>query len=258
MIALKNNNAGGKLRHVQQQIAPNQPQIKPCIKNATRWTSVFNVVVNYIKLKPFLAPDEWPELQQKNLLLTAAENLDVDSMFDRMKDFESVSKTLQSPSVTIADIRGIFDQIITKYPEMEHYLKSDANIVHKAKFDSAIVKVQNKQENLLDVEESIAIQCLLKPPVIDVDEVTDEAASFGEKALRASKQRRENIQVSLYINTQGIQGTSNCCERLFSIAKLTFSSRRQSMLPKNLEGVLFLRYNKDLWNYAEVASAFEA
>ena len=44
-----------------------------------------------------------------------------------------------------------------------------------------------------------------------------------------------------------VSPTSNCVERLFSMAKRTMSSSRKNMGPESLEGTLLLRLNSDLW-----------
>ncbi len=49
--------------------------------------------------------------------------------------------------------------------------------------------------------------------------------------------------------------TSNCVERLFSIAKYVYTPQRQSMLPMNLEMLLFLRVNEPIWTKKFVCEA---
>ena len=41
-------------------------------------------------------------------------------------------------------------------------------------------------------------------------------------------------------------------ERLFSTAKFIFSDLRRSLLPRNLEMQLFLKLNRDLWDFGLV------
>ena len=45
-----------------------------------------------------------------------------------------------------------------------------------------------------------------------------------------------------------IPPTSNRAERFFSAAKLVITDLRKSMLPKNLEILLFLKFNRELWD----------
>lgn len=41
-------------------------------------------------------------------------------------------------------------------------------------------------------------------------------------------------------------------ERLFSRAKFVLSDERAALEPTNIEGILFLRYNKDFWGIKEI------
>ena len=68
------------------------------------------------------------------------------------------------------------------------------------------------------------------------------------------KQRTNNdSNETKYIDTKILCPTSNCVERLFSRAKLTFSPLRKRMNPEHLEAILYLLYNKDLWSASTVA-----
>jgi len=59
-----------------------------------------------------------------------------------------------------------------------------------------------------------------------------------------------------YIDLGFIVPTSNCVERFFSVAKYVYSPNRQSLLPMNLEAVLFLKVNKALWDKKIAVEAF--
>ena len=58
-----------------------------------------------------------------------------------------------------------------------------------------------------------------------------------------------------YIDLKILVPTSNCVERLFSIAKYVYTPQRQSMLPMNLEMLLFLRVNEPIWTKKFVCEA---
>jgi hypothetical protein len=61
--------------------------------------------------------------------------------FEDMKKLESVMVKLQSPSVTLLDVRKLFDSCIRVFPEMAEYLAPDAKIVHSPDFENAMVKL---------------------------------------------------------------------------------------------------------------------
>lgn len=69
---------------------------------------------------------------------------------------------------------------------------------------------------------------------------------------KKSKQRQPT-DVSSYVNTSFLFPTSNEVERLNSLAKRLYSDDRKSMTPRTLEALIFLKYNRELWNYSMVA-----
>jgi len=74
--------------------------------------------------------------------------------------------------------------------------------------------------------------------------------------INVFEKNKKNIGTR-YINIDWIPPTSNLCERLFSRAKLVFSERRQRLLPKNLEIVLFLKLNRNLWTPFTVQEVYK-
>ena len=65
--------------------------------------------------------------------------------------------------------------------------------------------------------------------------------------------KKQKLYISRYKNTLHVSPTSNICERAFSRAKLIMTAQRRCMDPSTLDGLLFLRYNKDLWAVADIA-----
>ena len=59
------------------------------------------------------------------------------------------------------------------------------------------------------------------------------------------------------MDTEWFPITSNICERLFSKCKLTIGFLRGALSPLNLELLLFLSVNKDLWELNTVAECME-
>ena len=66
------------------------------------------------------------------------------------------------------------------------------------------------------------------------------------------KKRKTNA--SRYIDTRFLIPTTNHVERLFSMSKRVFSSKRRSLLPRTLEALVFLKQNRPLWNLSMVSS----
>ena len=55
-------------------------------------------------------------------------------MLKDLDDIDSVTKKPQAWDTTISNVRGLFDALIEKYPVMQPFLKSDAEIVHNKPF----------------------------------------------------------------------------------------------------------------------------
>lgn len=121
-------------------------------------------------------------------------------------------------------------------------------------FERGVIKIQNELESQLDEEEIDAVEHLKKEIIrIDDDEEVNnnEDMSFAQQVLREGNinlKKRKVVTSSLYKPTNHILPTSNICERLFSIARVVSTHNRKGMTPDNLNRVLFLRFNKNLWD----------
>ena len=76
--------------------------------------------------------------------------------------------------------------------------------------------------------------------------------SLVERALK--KQRLKVAHSSSYMDTKFLLPTTNHVERLFSMSKRVFSSKRRSFLPRTLKALMFLKQNRCLWNLTMVSS----
>ena len=155
-----------------------------------------------------------------------------------LKNFESVSLALQEEGIDLLVARRLFDALMDKYPEMERYLSPTASIVHSPAFESGVCKLLQGKE-ILDSDEEQAL-CKFKK---DGVERGDENQSFAQSVLKKSK-----LLCRRYQDLDHIPPTSNRAERFFSSAKLIVSDIRKSMLPKNLEMLLFLKFNRKMWD----------
>jgi hypothetical protein len=66
-----------------------------------------------------------------------------------LSNFQSITKRLQTAGMSIHESRDIFDSILELYPSMTKYLAPDAEIIHSAEFDSAVVKIMSLVESTL-------------------------------------------------------------------------------------------------------------
>jgi DNA-binding transcriptional ArsR family regulator len=159
-----------------------------------------------------------------------------------MSKFQSVTMQLQKDGIDMHEVRVLFDAIIAEHPNLSRHLSPTADIVHSPHFESGLVKVSRDGDNCsLSRPEKLALEKL------KIDRTTNPSPqkdmSFAERALK-----RVRVQEKIYQNVSFICPTSNVVERLFSTAKLVFSDLRRSLLPRNLEMLLFLKLNRDLWD----------
>jgi len=145
----------------------------------------------------------------------------------------------------MSDGRALFDAVIAKYPSFKDYLSSTAQIIHSPLFESGIVKILNREINLLSTAEQDAVQCFIKPEK-EKQEVP-EKTSFAKEVLEKKRKRiLENCED--YTCLKFIPCTSNTCERTFSASKYILTPERQRLLPVNFEMILYLKINRSNWD----------
>lgn len=132
-----------------------------------------------------------------------------------LAEFNKITLKLQDSTITMLDVRMIFDEIISSYPSMRHHLAEDAQIVKVPLFESAICKViAREQENLNDEEKVLISQFVVER--VQVQEV--ETLGLLERAFRR-RRLNSNDENENYADLTCIPPTSNVCERSFSAAR---------------------------------------
>jgi hypothetical protein len=118
----------------------------------------------------------------------------------------------------------------------------------------AVVKILTgfgDQLDLYEKESLLKLKTSYQPPTT----IDDHELTFAERALKSKKQRTDTNKE--YMDLKYIPPTSNIVERLFSKSKLILSDVRKSMLPANLEMLLFLKVNRNLWDLALVGKCLK-
>lgn len=93
---------------------------------------------------------------------------------------------MQKSDTTLADVRGLFDEVIDIHPLTESRLSSTAMILQSAMFEAATVKIQlGNGHSLSRGERSVVTP--LEFPSQHAMEQEKKASSFADRALR--KQR---------------------------------------------------------------------
>ena len=62
----------------------------------------------------------------------------IEELIQKAEKFESVTKKIQNPEITMKDVRILFDCLISDFPSMASYISPDANIAHSPDFENGI------------------------------------------------------------------------------------------------------------------------
>jgi hypothetical protein len=187
-----------------------------------------------------------------------------------LKCFEKVNKALQgqgktkeTPLLTIAQCRKVLDCLVERFPDHPFTkITSNSTLVTHPVWESAIIKLQNNQEDRLTTAEKLQVKRYLHvhPTAVAVDTDEDDDSGDGDGAFdileKLEAQEKEVVSSRLnktkYRSTKHALSTSVCVECLFSRAKLVMNDKRRGMSPYHLELLLFLHSNKDLWGDTDV------
>jgi hypothetical protein len=195
------------------------------------------------------------------MIPTVAEKRGIKKLCEDLEFLEGHSKFLQtndSEKVNLLTVRVSFDQIIDRFPAMDHHLGPDATIVHSPDFESAVRKVMLEDERSLTHREKESIAAF-RVDVHDGDAAEEEEKEGEEKQqdkvaqqiMRgANELKQKKHKAAVYRSMSHISPTSNLVERLFSAAKHVATVTRSRMDPSTLELLLILKCNSDLWDAA--------
>jgi len=214
-------------------------QLRPKIRNVTRWLSTFEMIERYELLRPFFASliEDYEEIE--DFILNLQEERLLSSFMPKLRALKQVTERLQHPNTTFEVARALFDHTIATYPTMNKYISPTSSIVHDPTFESAIHKISAGQEKSLVVEEIEAVKKLL---LNEESNDTQEAPDFLAAALKDLSKKNIYHNVDLIIPIGSV-----VVESLFSVAKHVLGDRRMSLLPVHVEEQLFLKINRDLW-----------
>jgi len=183
MKKLRNVKNRGKLRKLE---CPYQP----VIRNDTRWSSTFNMIQCYLRIRSYIEKIDDDEVLE--YLPTISQFKTLEQLMEHLKAFESVTKALQLDGLDLAEARALFDGIVVKYPSMENYLSPRAEIVHSPEFENGVVKILNNEIKGLTLLEEEAVKVFIKPNIeIEIEiEQDKEPLSFAKEILQKKKKKR--------------------------------------------------------------------
>jgi hypothetical protein len=231
--------------------------------NATRWSSVFDMITRYSCIKGDLERVD----SLIPYLLTPQQNTALFNAVPHLEVFNESSLLLQEKGVSFVRARNIFDVLLSMYPSMGHHLGTDASIIHDKAFERALWKIHSDLP--LHEDESKKVQhLLLVQPSQDNNgptQPTNRLANLPptEGAIEQLKKRlrtigsRESKLAAKYIDLKVITGTSVSLERSFSAAKHILTDTRKRTAPALFEALLFLKLNHGHWDARLVATAVD-
>ena len=121
------------------------------------------------------------------LLPSGRELADLKRIQTQLDDFNLITLKLQDPTISLLEVRLIFDEVIASYPSMEFHLAEDARIVKHSSFETGICKVLSKQQGILSEEERIAVASF----IVQGEEIVEvENETILQRALL--KRRKTN------------------------------------------------------------------
>ncbi|KUF88703.1 hypothetical protein AM588_10001926 [Phytophthora nicotianae] len=129
-----------KCRAALRKVTP----LAPVLRNATRWSSTFNMVERYVKLHPALLSMDHATIAKHDIvsfLLDEDESSRAKSLLESLMDLNEVTKALQDSTLTTVGARRAFDWVGRQYPSMKARLSPDAAIVNYPALESGIAKI---------------------------------------------------------------------------------------------------------------------
>ena len=175
------------------------------------------------------------------------ENILVNDLAEKLYLRERTSIFLQTndPSlVNMLSVRLAFDSLIDSIPELDVYLASDADIIHNAAYESALVKLRRGE--MLSRRKKEMLGVFKTDGSGTTNEATVSNESFEDQMKRKIKAAKTGNNE--YKSTFHVSPTANIVERLFSRAGHIMRPTRRHMDPSTLEMVLMLHMNKHAWS----------
>jgi hypothetical protein len=220
-------------------------------RNATRWSSTFEMVLRYARIRTEIRKVEAVE----DLVPSGGAHRKLIELLDHMKKFESVTKWLHRPETNMAEVRLLFDSLLDEYPIMSEHLKPGARIVHSPFFKNGHKRHQahkRRDSGCCDFRGSGGSCCAssaARGAAASRPKRKTRELGYAELVLTAGRKQRRGEHGPTYDALLSvIPPTSNACERLFSESKMILTPQRSSMRAANFEMLAFLRANRSMWN----------
>jgi hypothetical protein len=100
--------------------------LKSKMRNSTRWSSTFTMLQRYLQIKIFLPQLDLDEIDE--LIPQAREDKEIEALLVDLTQLHSVTMALQSETLTLYDVRSLFDAFIESFPSLGEHLGSNAGM----------------------------------------------------------------------------------------------------------------------------------
>ena len=257
MTKMRSANKRGVLRQAECNLVPE-------ISNLTRWSSSYNMMVKYMRMKPFI---DHSDRDLRNLTLSHDENDEVEAILPHLKDLNDVTVALQGEDITLCEARLLLDAVIelNLIPDQtlaNRWLSKGATITTHPSFESGLRKISDGKEATLNFSEKHAVQKFLKNTGENNVETNNGNSGLEEEVIEEklaskvfNKDKMQKTAVNPYMSCDFVPATSCLAERAFSISGFILSNYRKSMTPFHLECLVFLKFNRDMWDVNTVQQA---
>ncbi|KAH9152585.1 hypothetical protein AeRB84_004990 [Aphanomyces euteiches] len=225
-----------KLRNFTQLVAKT--------RNSTHWSSTFQMVERFLKIREFLRPLQ--DMDVNLVLLSNKQEKELGEVFVTMQRLEKVTKGLQSERTMLMEVRGV---LVKDYQDTAQKISANGSLVQHPSFEAAVVKVLKRDIAGLSNEERESVKHLIDDSTLvdDGEEVSSQLDYFEQ----ATKKQKLEVHRG-YLTLEFLCPTSNLCERFFSWANHAHGGLRGRMRPRNFETQMFLCVNNSLWDVVMV------
>ncbi|POM64142.1 Hypothetical protein PHPALM_20371 [Phytophthora palmivora] len=228
MVRLRTLNQSAKLRF--------KTNLRPTLRQDTRWGSSFKMLTRYFELLEFIDRDDEILI---DFIPSPSENKKLKMLLETIMYRVGLHG--------LANGQSLFDALLAKKPDLKRYLGATGSIVANPEFEAACVKIQLDKQHLMSRHEKNAVQSFLRNPA-SFPVATMSSSKNDSFAASVLKKARHESKKCMYAQVDTIPPTSNLAERLFSVARATYGLHRHALLPVSLEMILFLRTNNSYWD----------
>lgn len=109
------------------------------------------------------------------LFLSAAGKRRIENLVKQLAELDAVKSNYPLHDATVWSKRAYFDSALEDYPTFSDYLNADAQVVRDPHFESAIFKIGEGREEILNITKKNKVSgLLLKREILEEGEIADD------------------------------------------------------------------------------------